>query len=94
MAGEDFLVNPLGWTTLVLIGTGLVLFYRVIAGPTTPDRIVGLNTITTKAVVVTAILAGLLEEYFLLDLAIVLIMVNAVGGLILAKHFERRTEHD
>ncbi|MFO8133081.1 MAG: monovalent cation/H+ antiporter complex subunit F [Thermoplasmatota archaeon] len=90
MAGEDFLVNPLGWTILVLLATSLALFYRVLAGPTVPDRIVGLNTITTKVVVVIALLAGFLEEYFLLDLAIVLIMVNAVGGLILAKHFERR----
>ena len=94
MAGEDLLVDPLGWTILVLLATSLVLFYRVLAGPTVPDRIVGLNTITTKVVVIIALLAGFLEEYFLIDLAIVLIMVNAVGGLILAKHFERRKEHD
>ncbi|MGC9307422.1 MAG: monovalent cation/H+ antiporter complex subunit F [Thermoplasmatota archaeon] len=94
MAGEDLLVDPLGWTILVLLTTSLVLFYRVLAGPTVPDRIVGLNTITTKVVVIIALLAGFLEEYFLIDLAIVLIMVNAVGGLILAKHFERRKEHD
>ena len=94
MAGEDLLVDPLGWTILILLATSLVLFYRVLAGPTVPDRIVGLNTITTKVVVIIALLAGFLEEYFLIDLAIVLIMVNAVGGLILAKHFERRKEHD
>ena len=94
MAGEDLLVDPLGWTILVLLATSLALFYRVLAGPTVPDRIVGLNTITTKVVVIIALLAGFLEEYFLLDLAIVLIMVNAAGGLILAKHFERRKEHD
>lgn len=94
MAGQDFLVNPLGWTILVLLATSFLLFYRVLTGPTVPDRIVGLNTITTKVVVVIALLAGFLEEYFLIDLAIVLIMVNAVGGLILAKHFERRTHHD
>ena len=90
MAGENLLVNPLGWTILVLLATSFVLFYRVIAGPTVPDRIVGLNTITTKVVIIIALFAGFLEEYFLIDLAIVLIMVNAVGGLILAKHFERR----
>ena len=94
MVGENLLVDPLGWTILVLLTTSLILFYRVLAGPTVPDRIVGLNTITTKVVVIIALLAGFLEEYFLIDLAIVLIMVNAAGGLILAKHFERRKEHD
>ncbi len=94
MAGEDLLVDPLGWTILILLATSLALFYRVLRGPTVPDRIVGLNTITTKVVVVIALMAGLLEEYFLIDLAIVLIMVNAVGGLILAKHFERGKKDD
>lgn len=52
------------------------------------DRIVGINTVTTKVVVVLAIFGFIMNEYFFLDLAIVLLMVNAVGGLILAKYME------
>lgn len=50
----------------------------------------GLNTVTTKIVVIIALLSVILEAYFLLDIAIVLLMVNAVGGLILAKYMEVR----
>ncbi len=89
MVGEDFLVNPFFWTIMVLLVTSFILFYRVIKGPTLPDRIVGINTITTKVVVVIALLSVINDEYFMMDLAIVFLMVSAVGGLILAKHFEK-----
>ncbi len=88
MVGEDLLVNPFFWTIAVLLITSFILFYRVIAGPTQPDRIVGFNTISTKIVVVIALLSILYDEYYMVDLALVLLLVNAVGGLILAKHFE------
>ncbi|CAB50114.1 monovalent cation/H+ antiporter complex subunit F [Pyrococcus abyssi] len=86
MAQEGFLVAGI-W---ILLGTALMAMYRVIAGPTLPDRVVGLNTITTKIVGILTILAILWREYYLIDMAIVLLMVNSIGGLILAKHMERR----
>lgn len=92
MVEENILVNPLWWTIIILLGTSFVLFYRVVMGPTIPDRIIGLNTITTKIVVGIAVISIVTEQYFLIDLAIVLLMVNTVGGLILAKHFERGGE--
>jgi len=88
MVEEDLLVNPFGWGALVLIVTSLILSYRVLFGPTLADRIVGINTVTTKLVVILAIFGFIMEEYFFLDLAIVLLMVNAVGSLILAKYME------
>lgn len=89
MVEENLLVSPLGLTVLVLLLTSFILIYRVIVGPTLPDRVVGFNTITTKLVVVIALLSVLLEEYYLLDLSIVLLMVNGVANLILSKHLEK-----
>ncbi|AHF80754.1 monovalent cation/H+ antiporter complex subunit F [Thermococcus paralvinellae] len=90
MVKENLLVTPFGWGVLILIFTSILLTYRVLFGPTLPDRIVGLNTITTKVVIMIAILSVISKQYFLIDLAVVLLMVNAVGGLILAKYLERR----
>ncbi|AMM54040.1 monovalent cation/H+ antiporter complex subunit F [Pyrococcus kukulkanii] len=86
MAKESILVAGIG----VLLFTALMAMYRVIAGPTLADRIVGLNTVTTKVVGIIAILAVLWREWYLIDAAIVLLMVNSVSGLILAKYMERR----
>ncbi|NJE09443.1 monovalent cation/H+ antiporter complex subunit F [Thermococcus sp. MAR1] len=90
MAQEGLLVSAF----YVLVFTAMLIAYRVVRGPTLPDRIVGLNTITTKVVVIIAVVSVMREEYYLIDLAIVLLMVNAVGGLILAKYMERRASHD
>ncbi|MBO8174279.1 MAG: cation:proton antiporter [Thermococcus sp.] len=90
MVEENLLVTPFGWGVLVLIFTSILLTYRVLFGPTLADRIVGLNTITTKMVIMIAILSVISKQYFLIDLAVVLLMVNAVGGLILSKYLERR----
>ncbi|NJD98330.1 cation:proton antiporter [Thermococcus sp. LS1] len=90
MAQESLLVS----TFYLLVFTAILITYRVVRGPTLPDRIVGLNTITTKVVMIIAIVSVIREEYYLIDLAIVLLMVNAVGGLILAKYLERRAAHD
>jgi len=92
MVEENLLVTPFGWGVLILIFTSILLTYRVLFGPTLPDRIVGLNTITTKVVIIIAILSVISRRYFLVDLAVVLLMVNAVGGLILAKYLERRSK--
>ena len=86
MAQESLLVIAF----YVLIFTAVLITYRVLRGPTLPDRVVGLNTITTKVVIIIAIVSVLRREYYLIDLAIVLLMVNSVGGLILAKYMERR----
>jgi len=88
MVEENLLVSPFGWGAVVLVITSLVLSYRVLFGPTLADRIVGINTVTTKTVIILSIFGFIAKEYFFLDLAIVLLMVNAVGGLILAKYME------
>ncbi|WP_457752257.1 monovalent cation/H+ antiporter complex subunit F [Thermococcus sp.] len=86
MAQEGLLVSVF----YGLVFTAILITYRVVRGPTLPDRIVGLNTITTKVVVIIAVVSVIRGEYYLVDLGIVLLMVNAVGGLILAKYMERR----
>ena len=92
MVEENILVSPLGLTIIVLLITSFILIYRVVVGPTLPDRVVGFNTITTKMVVVIAVLSVLMREFYLLDLAIVLLMVNGVVNLILSKYLEKEGE--
>lgn len=88
MVEENLLVSLFGWGAIVLVITSLILSYRVLFGPTLADRILGINTVTTKTVIILAIFGFMAKEYFFLDLAVVLLMVNAVGGLILAKYME------
>ena len=89
MAEENILVI-LPYAMAFLLFTATLVSYRIILGPTLADRAVALNTATTKAVVIIAMLSLLCDAPYLLDVSIVLLMVNAVGGLIIAKYMEVR----
>lgn len=72
----------------VLVVTSLICFFRVIFGPTVSDRIVGLNTISTKITVVLVLLAVLYDRFMLLDVAIAFAMLNITGSLAVSKYME------
>ena len=69
----------------------LVYMYRVFQGPTVYDRILGLNGISTKAIILLTILGSLygrLEMF--VDIALGYAMLNIVGGLAVGKYLEQK----
>ncbi len=73
---------------IVLVATSMICLFRVIFGPSISDRIVGLNTISTKVTVVFVLLAVLYERDLLLDLAIAFAMLNVISSLVVSKYLE------
>jgi multicomponent Na+:H+ antiporter subunit F len=68
-----------------LVALGVTLFWRVVVGPTTWDRVVAVNVIGTGTVVVIALLAAALDEPGFLDVALVYALLNFVLSLGLAR---------
>ena len=60
-------------------------FLRAILGPNITDRIVAINVICTKVVIIISILACLLGENSLLDIAIVYAMISFLAVVVLSK---------
>ena len=73
-----------------------VCFVRTIIGPRFTDRIVSINVICTKAVILIAILSYLLGEKSLIDVAIVYAMINFLAMVVLYKCYplSRRETHE
>jgi len=70
------------WIMLVL----LVLYsIRVIIGPSIWDRLLGLNLISTKVVVIIILFASLTETAYLLDFAIVYILLGFISVFFTAR---------
>lgn len=88
MATENLLVTSMSVVIIILIGTACLCLFRVIFGPTIPDRVVGLNTIATKSTIILVLLAIVYQREMLLDLAIASAMLNITGSLAVAKHLE------
>ena len=73
----------------ILLGALLVLV-RAFRGPTLYDRILGVNMIGTKAVMILCILGFLEGRGGFLDIAILYAMINFIGTIAILKFVEFR----
>jgi len=71
----------------VLVSMVLAMI-RAIAGPTVYDRVLAVNTIGTKTVVLIAVLGFLNGRPEFLDLCLVYALINFIGTLAVLKFFE------
>ena len=72
----------------LLIG---VYLYRVLRGPTVYDRVLGLNGISTKAIILLVVIGTVYERVeMFVDIATGYALVNLVGSLAIAKYLEER----
>ncbi len=77
--------------TLALLA--VLAFYRVIAGPTIFDRLVGVGVMGTKTVVLLCIIGFLYKRIdMFVDIAIGYALLNFIGTLAASKYFERKRE--
>jgi multicomponent Na+:H+ antiporter subunit F len=76
-------LNILLYIQIALSG---ICLYRVIRGPTIPDRMVGIDIFGILVVGVCAIISILTERSFILDIGIAWIILSFIGTLTLAKY--------
>ena len=71
------------------IGIGMTLaMIRALLGPTLYDRVLALNTLGTKIVLLIAVLGFLAGRPEFLDLALVYALINFIGTIAVLKYFE------
>jgi multicomponent Na+:H+ antiporter subunit F len=69
----------------------VIYLYRVVRGPTIYDRILGLNGISTKAVIVLVVIGTVYERVeMFVDISSGYALLNLVGALAMAKFLEQR----
>jgi len=59
--------------------------YRVVAGPTTHDRVIAVNAVGTTTVLIIALIAVVFEQPVFLDIAIVYALLNFIMSLAISK---------
>ena len=78
-------------TTLTVLM--LVYLYRVVRGPSVFDRVLGLNGISTKAIVLLVVIGTTFERVdMFVDISTGYALLNLVGALAIAKFLEERGE--
>ena len=77
-------------TITLLIGAYL---FRVLRGPTIFDRVLGLNGISTKAIILLVVIGAYYERVgMFVDISTGYALLNLVGSLAIAKYLEERKE--
>jgi len=77
------LLNILLYTQIALSG---VCLYRIIRGPSVPDRMVGIDIFGILVVGICAIISIQAGKSFILDIGIAWIILSFIGTLTLAKY--------
>ena len=79
---------------LVLLLGGVLLLIRALRGPTVFDRILAINALGTKTVVLVALIAfldfGHAEPSFFLDTSIVYALINFIATIAILKYIQYR----
>lgn len=70
----------------------LVSLFRLILGPTVPDRVVALDTINTLVVAAMILFGAAFEEVIYIDVAIVYALLSYIATLYIANYMERRAK--
>lgn len=71
-----------------LVLYAFVCLFRAIAGPTLADRIVAINLIGTKTVVILAVIAFIFGQSMYIDTAIVYALLNFIVTVAVARYLE------
>jgi multicomponent Na+:H+ antiporter subunit F len=84
---SDFFYGTMTLLTILI----LVYLYRVIAGPTVFDRLLGVNGISTKAILIMVIIGTIYDRVdMFVDISTGYALLNLVSALAVTKYFEHR----
>jgi len=78
--------------TLVILSILLAVYlYRVLLGPTIFDRVLGLNGISTKAIILLIVIGVYFDRVdMFIDISTGYALLNLVGALAVAKYLEQK----
>lgn len=76
-------------TAIILTFATFLCLYRAAAGPTASDRVVSINVIGTKTVVIIAIISLVFHQEFFLDVALVYALISFVATIGVSKYLEK-----
>ncbi|OGO87837.1 MAG: cation:proton antiporter [Clostridiales bacterium GWE2_32_10] len=74
---------------LIIVLSAILTFYRVIKGPSIPDRIVAMNSIGVMFLLVLVLFSYYFERKFIIDVALVFGVFIFIDVLIMAKYLKK-----
>jgi multicomponent Na+:H+ antiporter subunit F len=80
----------LPWILGALVVANIMCVVRAVLGPTIPDRMVAIDTLTVIVVLILVLLGVYYSAAIYLDIALIYAFLNFLGTVALAKYLEGR----
>lgn len=65
--------------------TSILAVYRIVSGPTMPDRVIGMNLVGSNIVIIIALVTAAIGEPGAIDIAIVYALLNFLLSIAISK---------
>ncbi len=65
--------------------TSIIAVYRIVSGPTMPDRVIGMNLVGSNIVITIALITAAIGEPGAIDIAIVYALLNFLLSIAISK---------
>lgn len=75
-------------TGVILAVNAFLCLYRAVAGPTLPDRILAVNIVGTKTLVILVLIAYIFDQPMYLDVALIYGLLNFIVTIAAARYLE------
>ncbi|MGP8329636.1 MAG: cation:proton antiporter [Methanosarcinaceae archaeon] len=73
---------------LLMVFAMIPCVYRVVIGPTIPDRVIAVDAMTTVIVVMLGVYSFVQNSVFFMDVALVLSIISFVGTVTISKYLD------
>ena len=81
----EILIFAIIFMAIVIIGS----IYRAIKGPTAADRLIAINVIGTKTIILILMISLVFKEDFFVDVALVYALISFISSIVIANYIER-----
>ena len=83
-------MNTFLWAIVVLISLALIGFiYRLIKGPSTPDRVIALDAIGVGLISLIGLFSIIFDTVFFLEVILLLAVLSFIGTIAFSKFTEK-----
>lgn len=80
------LVLAILFLSIIIIGS----MYRAIKGPSAADRLIAINVIGTKTIVLILMISLVFRENYFVDVALVYALISFVASVVIANYIEKK----
>lgn len=76
------------FSSIFLSLTIILCTIRAVKGPSSADRLIAINVIGTKTVVLISIISYVLKETYFIDVVLVYALISFIGSIIISNYIE------